>query len=354
MAVLGATGALGGRFVELAAGRHATPVRAIVHRWWHTARIARLPVELGDLGDATEAGVVGSVPTAAGVAAALEGCRAAVSFVDGPDAGAATAEAIVAGCVRAGMRRLVHLGCLGSYGAVVAGRLDEDVDPAEPPGAEAARRWAFEQALLSSGRTADLEVVVVAVPLVYGPHARQGTVRLRDQVAHGRVALAEGSGRCHVIAVDDAVDAAWAALAAPGPLTGRIFATGPSATTWVELYRGFERIVGRPGVAVLPDDELASLVAEAAAGAPEPRWPAVPSASRRVVGAVARRVRPGAAPVPVRRRLVLPDALELAARFVDVDVPIGRAASLLGWTPAVDLDEGLRRAESYLRWVEPR
>ena len=130
VAVLGATGAVGGRFVEVVAGEGRAPVRALVHRWWHTARLVRVPVALREV----------ATTDADGFASPLAGCEVAVSFIDGPDAEATVAAALVEGCTRAGVGRLVHLGCLGSFGAVTTGRLDEALDPPRPAGADPARR----------------------------------------------------------------------------------------------------------------------------------------------------------------------------------------------------------------------
>lgn len=344
VAVLGATGAVGGRFVEIVAGEGRSPVRVLLHRWWHTARVVRFPVDLRDA----------SAGDADAFAGQLDGCVAAISFVDGADADAALAESLVEGCARAGVDRLVHLGCLGSFGAVTEGRLDEGSDPPRPAGRTAARRWAFEQALLRAGDRAGLPVVVVVAPLVYGPFTEQGAHVPHAEVERGRVAIARGSGPCHLVFVDDAVEAMWAAATAPGHVHGRVLINGPSSITWPAFFGAFESIVGRPGVVVLPDEELAALAQADPAVRAELRWPPPPSTGRRVVGAIARRtVRRGSIPTR-RRRLVVPDADELAARAARVEVPLDRAAAVLGWTPSVDFDEGMRRTEAYLRWADPR
>lgn len=348
VAVLGATGAVGGRFVEVVAAETRAPLRLLVHRWWHTARVVRFPVQLRDV---TATAAMSATDL---VADAVEGCSSLVSFVDGPAADPALATALVDACARAGIRRLVHLGCVGSFGAAPEGRLDERVDPARPPGPAAARRWAFEQALLESGSGRDVEVVVVAVPLVYGPFTDAGAHRPHDQVERGRVAVARGSGPCHLIYVDDVVEAMWAAVHAPGSVRGRVFATGPAPITWPEFFAAFEAVVGRPGVAVLADDDLAALVHADPAVRADLRWPPPPGTARRLAGALARRTIGTRAASPPRRRLVLPDPDTLVERSRHVEIPLDRAAAVLGWAPAVDLDEGMRRTSAYLRWADPR
>ncbi|WP_426570985.1 NAD-dependent epimerase/dehydratase family protein [Aquihabitans sp. McL0605] len=340
VAVLGGTGAIGGRFVEVVAGQDRAEVEVLVHRWWHTARVLRYAVGLHDappLDDGTE-------PEA--FAAVLAGCDAAVSFVDGPGVRASTAAALVIGCARAGVPRLVHLGALrpSDAGGPVAARPDE----------AGARREAFEQALVAAGAEAGVEVTVVAAPLVYGPFTREGAIHLRDQVERGRVAVARGSGPCHLIYVDDVVEAVWAAASGPPRSSGRIPVSGPGPITWVELFEAFGQVVGRPAVAVLPDDELDALAAIESGARAEVRWPARPGTAHRLLRAVDRRTLRRAAPLPARRRLVVPSAAELAPRRAHLDVPLGRAAAELGWAPVVGFDEGMRRTEAYLRWADPR
>jgi predicted dehydrogenase/nucleoside-diphosphate-sugar epimerase len=347
--VLGATGAVGGRFVEIVSGEGRAPLRVLLHRWWHTARLVRSRVEL------CSPSVEGS--TADAFASSLDGCAVAASFIDGADVDPSLAEALIDGCVRSAVDRVVHLGCLTSYGAVTTGRLSDEEAPPPPPRPLDARRWAFEQALLDAGERAGIDVVVLAAPLIYGPFAEAGTHRLRDDVARGRVAVARDSGPCHVIFVDDVVDAMWAAMTVDGAVHGRFFVSGPAPITWPVLFEAFEPFVGRPAVAVLPDEELRALAASVAAD-PEARdalrWPPLPGAGRRLVGAIERRtIRRGSRP-PVRRRLVVPDPDELVARAIAVEVPLDRAAAVLGWAPQVDFTEGMRRTEAYLRWADPR
>jgi len=343
LAVLGATGAVGGRFVEIVAGEGRAPIRALVHRWWHTARVVRFPVELRP----------SPAADAAAWAQALDGCGAAVSFVDGPEADGALAEALVDGCARAGLDRLVHLGCLGSFGAVTEGLLDEDIDPARPSDAVAARRWEFERSLLRAGASVGLEVMVVTSSLIYGPFTEQGAHVPRDQVEQGRVALARSGGPCHLIYVDDVIEAVWAAVSLAQPVHGRIFVSGPEPLTWPAFFGAFESIVGRPGVAVLDDGDLAALMKVDVDQLAELRWPP-PVTGPRVVAAIQRRTVRRGAVAPERRRLVLPAPEELAARAARVEVPLDRATAVLGWKPTVDFAEGMRRTSAYLRWADPR
>jgi nucleoside-diphosphate-sugar epimerase len=349
IAVLGATGAVGGRFVEVVVGQERASIRALIHRWWHTARVVRFPVELRDVAVAD-----GGTATIEVLAGALEGADAAVSFIDGPDADATVAASLVTSCNRAGVGRLVHLGCLTSFGAITSGALDEATSPPCPPGADAARRWAFEEALLEAGAREGIDVIVVTAALVYGPFTEHGAHRPRHHVERGRVAIARGSGACHVVFVDDVVEAVWSAATVSGSLRGRIFVSGPAALRWEDFFRAFEQVVGRPAVAILEDDELEALVRASPEARSDLHWPPQRGPVGRVMSAINRRTIRRGTSSQRRRRLVLPDPDELATRRIDVEIPLGRAEADLGWTPTVDFDEGMRRTAAYLRWADPR
>ncbi len=346
--VLGVTGAVGGRFVEVVSGEGRAPIRALVHRWRHTARPDRFPVDLRDISIADD------VLRVEALTSSLDGCAAAVSFIDGPEAVPALAESLAEGCARGGVDRLVHLGCLSSFGVAAGGRLDETVAPPRPTGAAAARRWAFEQALLAAGARFGLDVTVVTASLIYGPFTNEGAHVPLRQVDRGRVAIARTSGPCHVIYVDDVVEAVWAAVASPEPVHGRVFATGPAPISWQDFYDGFGPIVGRPATAVLSGGQLSEMTRLDPAARDQLRWPPAPGRAKRAVRGVLRRASGGRVATPVQRWLVLPDDDELVARTADVEVPLDRASALLGWAPVVGFDEGMRRTQAYLRWSDPR
>ncbi|HWJ61765.1 MAG TPA: NAD-dependent epimerase/dehydratase family protein [Acidimicrobiales bacterium] len=324
VAVLGATGAIGGRFVEVVAGDGRAPVRALVHRWWHTGRIARFPIELCSAPTLTADTQIDDL------AAVLDGAGAAVSLVDGPDLGPEAGTALVGGCARAGIHRLVHVGCATATG----------------------RRRAFEDALLAAGDESGVEVAVVAAGLVYGPFTQAGAHEPLDLVRRGRVAVGAGSAPCPLVYVDDLVEAAWAAAAREERTHGRFLALGPAPVTWVDLYEAFGDIVDRAGAAVLPDDELAALAASDPADLAELRWPPEPSTSQRAVRSLRRRVGLSVEARTPRRRLVVPSPDVLAIRSSPVE-PDAVPATALGWSPVVPFEEGMRRTAAYLRWAEP-
>ena len=328
VAVLGATGAIGGRIVEIVAGEERAPVRALIHRWWHTGRIARFPIELRG------APTVEALAPPDELAAALDGCDVAISAISATGLDVEAAEALVSGGRRAGLRRLVQIGCLGAAGA--AG------------GAGAA----FENGLLTAGSAAGLDVVVVGAPLVLGPFMQAGAHEPQRLVARGRVAVAESGNACHFVYVDDLVEAMWAAAVHDAPLHGRLVATGPAPTTWADFYDEFGSLIDRPGAVVLPDAEVAELAAQAPGVRDELHWPPVPSVGSRLVRKVRRRAGLSTQPGPVRRRLVVPEPAVLAARRSPVDPTLTSAISI-GWTPVVDFAEGMRRTAAYLAWAEP-
>lgn len=325
VAVLGATGTIGGRIVEIVAGEERAPVRALIHRWWHTGRIARFPIELRG------APTIEALAAPDELADALDGCDVAISAISGTGLDADAAEALIDGSRRAGLRRLVQVGCLGAAGTAGA---------------------AFEKRLLAAGSAIGVDVVVLGAPLVLGPFMQAGAHEPQRLVARGRVAVAESGNACHFVYVDDLVEAVWAAAVHDGPLHGRLVATGPAPTTWADFYDAFGSLIDRPGAVVLPDTEVASLAAAPPEIRDELRWPPVPTAGSRLVRKLRRRAGLTTQPGPTRRRLVVPEPAVLAARRTPVDPSLTPATSI-GWTPVVDFAEGMRRTAAYLAWAEP-
>jgi len=155
---------------------------------------------------------------------------------------------------------------------------------------------------------------------VYGPAAPYWVVGYCERVKREEVALVDGGrGLANLLFVEDLVDAMWAAAEVNGAAGGVCLVSGPRPVTWAEYLGHFARMCGKP----LPPTV--------------PRWRAsVEMQLLRVYGALARRP----------RRLQGMDVRLMSQRTA---VRIDHATSLLGWTPATSLDEGMAVCEGWLR-----
>lgn len=275
---------------------------------------------------------LGDIRTANEVAEAAAGCDAVIHLaakvgvvgdweeyrsinVDG------TANALAAAS-SAGAARVVHV----SSPSVAHGGEPIVGAGAESPVLGRSRAWypeskALAEQLALGAATGAMGVVAVRPHLVWGPGDTQLVGRIVERAAAGRLALV-GGGRALVDTtyVDNAVDALVAALDAVGPgaaCSGRayVIANGEPRTIR-ELVAG---ICAAAGVPFAPRD--------------------VPLAVGRVAGSVVERA------WPLLRR----DDEPPLTRFLAEQLGTAHwfdprpARDDLGWTPAVTIDEGLRR-----------
>ncbi|MFM2721355.1 NAD-dependent epimerase/dehydratase family protein [Microbacterium mcarthurae (nom. nud.)] len=219
----------------------------------------------------------------------------------------------------AGVTRIVHV---SSPSVAHAGHALQGVDaePADPAGArgEYARTKA-EAELIALGRAGDAASLVVIRPhLVWGPGDTQLIARVLDRARRRRLPLLNGgTALIDSTYVDNAASGIAAALARVDDVSGRAYV----------LTNGEPRPVG---------DLLAGICR--ASGVRPPRF-SVPARVAVAAGALVERVwavRPGQDEPPMTRFLA--EQLSTAHWFDQTEIRRD-----LRWTPAVSIDEGLRR-----------
>lgn len=219
----------------------------------------------------------------------------------------------------AGVTRIVHV---SSPSVAHAGHALQGVgaEPADPAGArgEYARTKA-EAELIALGRAGDAASLVVIRPhLVWGPGDTQLIARVLDRARRGRLPLLNGgTALIDSTYVDNAASGIAAALARVDDVSGRAYV----------LTNGEPRPVG---------DLLAGICR--ASGVRPPRF-SVPARVAVAAGALVERVwavRPGQDEPPMTRFLA--EQLSTAHWFDQTEIRRD-----LHWTPAVSIDEGLRR-----------
>lgn len=219
----------------------------------------------------------------------------------------------------AGVSRIVHVSSpsVAHAGHALAG---VGAEPADPVGArgEYARTKA-EAELLALARAGDSASLVVIRPhLVWGPGDTQLIARVVDRARRGRLPLLNGgTALIDSTYVDNAATGIVAALARVDDVNGRVYV----------LTNGEPRPVG---------DLLAGICR--ASGVRPPRF-SVPAGLARAAGGLVERVwavRPGSDEPPMTRFLA--EQLSTAHWFDQTEIRRD-----LRWTPAVSIDEGLRR-----------
>ncbi|ONI65967.1 nucleoside-diphosphate sugar epimerase [Microbacterium sp. CSI-V] len=219
----------------------------------------------------------------------------------------------------AGVTRIVHVSSpsVAHAGHALAG---VGAEPADPLGArgEYARTKARAELLALSRAGDSASLVAIRPHLVWGPGDTQLIARVVDRARRGRLPLLNGgTALIDSTYVDNAASGIVAALEHVDDVSGRAYV----------LTNGEPRPVG---------DLLAGICL--ASGVRPPRF-SIPAGLARAAGGLVERVwavRPGADEPPMTRFLA--EQLSTAHWFDQTEIRRD-----LRWTPAVSIDEGLRR-----------
>lgn len=228
----------------------------------------------------------------------------------------------------AGVERMVHISSpsVAHAGSSIVG---EGAGPADPERARGhyARTKAAAELLALAADAEDFRVLVLRPHLMWGPGDTQLTERIVERARQGRMPiLGPGAALVDTLYTDNAVDAVVAALEAVDRVHGEALV----------VTNGEPRPIG----------ELVREMARAG-GAAEPRL-RIPAGVAKAAGAVIERVwdaadlgRSGDEP-PLTRFLA--EQLSTAHWFDQ-----RRTREVLGWTPQVDVREGMRRLAEHYR-----
>jgi nucleoside-diphosphate-sugar epimerase len=221
----------------------------------------------------------------------------------------------------AGARRFVHLSSVVTFGLHFPDNVDErwPVQPSRV--AYIDTKIASEQVCLQAQAAGEMEVAIVRPGDVYGPASRPWTVLPVELIKSRRFALpARGRGIHSPIYVDDLVAGIIAAATTDAAGGQVITVSGGVGVETREFFGHYARMLGRRGVPTVP-----TRAALAAAG--------VQSAIARLRGSVNEVTPAGVRYLALRRGTY----------------SIAKARDLLGWAPAVGLQEGMARTEAWLR-----
>ncbi|MDY0945607.1 NAD-dependent epimerase/dehydratase family protein [Frigoribacterium sp. CFBP9039] len=321
--VTGASGLLGGAVA-----------RAIAAAGHEVTTFQRRPSGVTGVRDA-----LGSMTDPAAVAAAVEGQEAVVHLAAKVSLAGAPAEfeavnvggtrSLIAAMRASSVHRLVFVSSpsVAHAGSSIVG---DDAAPASPSRARGhyARTKAAAELVALQAAGDDLRVVAVRPHLVWGPGDTQLVARIVDRARSDRLPLlGHGAALIDSIYVDNAASGIAAALERVDAVSGGAYV----------LTNGEPRTVA---------DLMAGICL--AAGVPAPRL-RVPAGVARGAGSLVERVwavRPGADEPPMTRFLA--EQLSTAHWFDQ-----RRTQHDLQWTPAVGVDEGLRRLAAWYAAGQP-
>lgn len=373
--VIGASGFLGARLVERLVVECGAQVRVLVRRVMGAATISRFPVQIA----------VGDVTSTADLRAALEGCHVVFNCARGRGADALQRRAVdvdgprlVVEAAAAVGARVVHVSTMAVYDRPSDGDFDER-SPSAPPGdAYADAKLAGERAALDAGARLGTPVTVVQPTAIYGPHAGVYGSEILEAMRTNRLILVDGGiGICNAVYVDDVVTGLLLAATTDAAAGERLLVSGAEHPTWREFFHHFEQMLGAPRTVSLSAADALDLWRKSSRrpwllpdwvrmlreNAPVRRrllatreGALVRSLANRVISPEARawfRTPPTAEPtsgiadlpIAAERPWVVQNMARRARARID------KARTLLGYSPAFSLDDGMRLTGEWARWA---
>jgi nucleoside-diphosphate-sugar epimerase len=216
--------------------------------------------------------------------------------------------------VRGGAKRFVHFSSIVTFGLDYPDGADERY-PLRTTGVPYVdTKVTAEQAVLAAHATGEVPCTIIRPGDVYGPGSRFWTVLPVREIKRRRLVLpARGKGHLSPVYVDDLVEGVMRAAAAPDAAGHAFTLTGGVGVETRDYFGRYAQMAGRRGVPVAPTPVVLAL----------------------------------AATVGRTNNEVTPDGVRYLARKGTYSIE--KARSMLGYEPAVSLDEGMRRSEEWLR-----
>ncbi|WP_182380157.1 NAD-dependent epimerase/dehydratase family protein [Nocardioides sp. WS12] len=223
--------------------------------------------------------------------------------------------------IAGGARRFVHVSSVRAFGDLGwPDQVTEDHPVRNDGGSYVDSKIASEQVVLQAHAAGEIEAVIVRPGDVYGPGSRPWTIQPVELIRRSAFVLpAMGRGIFSPVYVDDLVAGLQLAVEHPAA-AGQVFTIGGGVgVTCAEFFGHYYRMLGKRGPVRLPTVVAVGLGS-------------VASGAARVVG---------------RRTEASAETMHYFTRTGTYS--IDKARRLLDYAPEVDLDEGMRRTEAWLR-----
>ena len=354
VAVLGASGFVGSRLVEMLHLGGALEVRPVVRSFPSLARLARF-----DLDSRVAEGLDQEALTQA-----LQGCEIVVHAIVGdPKVITGTIQPTYQAAQAAGVRRLIYLSTASVHGQAPEAGTTEDspLNPRQPLPYNVAKIQA-ETLLRAQRETGSVEIVILRPGIVFGPRSRW-VAGLADDLIRGKAYLLnQGKGICNTIYVDNLIYAILLAIESPNA-DNQVFLLGDQESiTWLDYYRPFVEALG------LEIDQIPRLKPPKFRADLRQRWdqvrssetvqtvlPYIPDPLKRAVkgGLAAWQRAPGAEELwqlPPQSGPQITQEMALLHQC-RVKLPYTKAEQMLGYKPQISFSEGCHRSIGWLAFA---
>jgi nucleoside-diphosphate-sugar epimerase len=333
--IFGAGGFIGGWLCEELADRQDVELVACVRQWSSAVRLARrgLDVVQLDLEAATrDLTVIASADVVVNVSMPL------------PEREPELALRLYSACAVAGVRKFIQFSSMAVYGDRT-GDVDEDT-PLAPSDDYGRGKAQMERRLLEAAAGSGPQLFILRPTIVYGPFSDAWTVRYARRIAVGRWRSLgwAGAGTCNLVHVQDvAKSVVLTVRAQPDSKSHVLNINGPELVTWNEYIARFgdalevrDRTSMNPllfsltSTAVHVVRKAGSWVKRKSIRLPLQSAPALVRTAQSVVNLYP-----------------TPEELHLLRRKVRCSRD--RAARVIGFSPSMSLDEGLRQSVAWCR-----
>jgi nucleoside-diphosphate-sugar epimerase len=352
VALLGASGFIGSRIVEMFHLGGLADVRPVTRSIGALARLSRFDLDWR----------VADARDQQGMCKAFAGCETVIHAIAGDPATIRdSVTPVYRAAHEAGVRRLVYLSSASVHGqAPLPGTDEESPLRRRQPIAYNNAKACAERRLRGLRAKGAVELVILRPGIVTGPRSIWQTRFAIELLAGTAYWLNDGRGICNSLYVDNLVHAIQLALTAPG-IDGQAFLVGDAETvTWADLYRPIAQAMGFDSIQLPNVDHVPRRgnILELARSMERTR------PGRAIASLIPRRVRLGiraamtpvppvnASPwaIPIAPASPLPSAtLEMSRLYRCAwKLPDTKARQLLGYRPVVSFTEGCRRTIGWL------
>ena len=318
--ITGATGFIGGHLARRLQTAEGVQVRALVRSPQKAAPLEALGVEIvpGDITDpeaVREAMRGAQIVYHAAAWADEQGDRDAVWAVN-----VGGTQHTIDAALAEGVERFIHLSSCAVYGSLQQLDIDETTPPRMTGRVYHDSKVAAEELVFAAHREHGLPVVVPRPSQVYGPGSPQFTIRVIQAVKAGKIILVDG-GKHHFkpVYIDNLIDALILCAQVDAAVGEALNITDGGPVPWRDFFAAYGRMAG----------------VDSFPSAPYPAAYAYAIFKEIMSKVTGKRS-------SINREVV--KTFHSHNSFSNA-----KARRILGWEPAVDFEEGIRRTEAWLR-----
>jgi nucleoside-diphosphate-sugar epimerase len=319
--ITGATGFIGSRLAGRLVNKERASVRALVRNIEKAKGLTAIGVEV----------VPGDITNPDSIRTAVKGCDIIVHCAGIVHDFQATPELIyrvnVSGtrnileaAAEAGVKRFVHLSSIAIYGVSPSKNTDETHPPKLCGDSYCDSKLEAERLVLSLSKEKQLSVVIIRPANVYGPGSPFWTIGLLEMIKAGHVQLIDdGSGMSNHVYIDNLIDALMLTLRNDAAAGEAFIISDGVNTPWKVFLGHYARMLGCEPLPSMSKSRawLTGLVLEGAS------------------------VFTGKSPALSRR------AVSFWTQKATYN--INKARTMLGYTPQITLEDGMKTTEEWLR-----